>query len=216
MDWRNRGEYIVCTNEVLKYNNSLLKGKYVKWITGPSLGLWGNWRGIEEVFDFRWWAGRISSMSQTLQERGRCYEVEVTWDEAQNMQAAGASLVTSLVPAPLWFSLDSIISQTTSSLSQTSPHRLGQHFQKSQWGIALGQVSETLNLRLSWCLWVRYRNETKHTYMENSPRLHGQAAAVLDSKSLLSTLGAPGLGEMSRTESFCSRSSWSSMRATRQ
>lgn len=90
MEWRNRGEYIACTNEVLKYNNSLLIGKYIKWITGLGLGLWGSWRGTQEVSDFRWWVGWIGSISQMLQEGVRCYEVEVTWDKAQSTQATGA------------------------------------------------------------------------------------------------------------------------------
>lgn len=43
------------------------------------------------------------------------------------------------------------------------------------------------------------------TYVENSLRFHSQEADVLDSKSLLSTLDASGLGELSRTEPFCCR-----------
>lgn len=53
--------------------------------------------------------------------------------------------------------------------------------------------------------------------MESSLKFHGQGAAALDSRSLLSTQkNPPGLGEMNTTEPFCSTSGWSSMHTARQ
>lgn len=145
------------------------------------------WRGTEEVSDFGGWVGWMSSISQTLQERDgvtrrwlgmklKAHRLQEHWIKSR--------AVASLVPTPLWFSLDSIISQSIGGLSQASPHRLGQAFPE----VIVGNCPQSgvcdIKPQQSTCLWVRCGNETKHPYRENSLRFCGQEAAFLDSVSL--------------------------------